>query len=159
MGEGQPAAHVGQRAEPPGRGFVAGAVLIVVKGDEDARSRTEAVNPFLPATPGRGAGGHHGNGGGDTVATSLGYGQGIDLAFDKHNRLVNVQAVGVVQGVAETAWPKVLRLPGGDLGRRYRPAHVDAPKGAAGEPGNRDATGDVDAMGWIGGWRQTPFGM
>ena len=141
VGQGEPAAGIGEGGEPPGGRLVAGAVRVVVEGHQDAGGRAEAIDPFLPAAAGRGAGGHDGNGVGDTVATRLGHGQGIDLAFDEDDRLVHVEAVGVEQGVAEAGRPQVFRLPGGNLRGRHRPAHIDAPERTAGEPGDCDPTG------------------
>ena len=61
VGEGQPAAGVGEGGEPPGGGLVAGAVDVVVEGDEDAGGGGEAGDPLGAAPAGGGAGGHGGD--------------------------------------------------------------------------------------------------
>ena len=137
VGEGEPAAGVGEGGEPPGGGFVAGTVLVMIERDEDAGGLAQTVDPFVAAGAGGGAGGDGGYG----VATRLGDGEGVDLAFDEDDGLVDVKAVGVEEGVGEAGGAEVFGLARGDLGARDGAADVDAPEGAAGEPGDGDAAG------------------
>ena len=72
----------------------------------------QAGDPFLAAR----AGGRAGGDGGDGRAARLGNGEGVDLAFDEDNGLVDVDAVGVEEGVGETGGTEVFGLAPGDLG-------------------------------------------
>ena len=156
VGEGQPAAGVGEGGEPPGGGLVAGAVLVVVEGDEDAGGRAAGGRSIPPGGrrpwsrwPRRQCASPHAWA---TVKASI-------SPSTRTTGLSDVEAVGVEQGVAEAGGPEVFWLPGGDLRGRDRAAHVDAPEGAAGEPGDGDATGEVDALGGVVGRRQAPVGV